>query len=123
VDELAFIAENFIHLDHDQTWSGSAGAAYTFRKDTLYPTLVSASFLLQSGLRAAGGAPNGIALPTYAVVNMSIVQRVAPNTQLRFDILNLFNTPYEIRNGTGVGVGAPQYGIRRAFLGGISHRF
>jgi hypothetical protein len=57
------------------------------------------------------------------VVNMSIVQRVAPNTQLRFDILNLFNTPYEIRNGTGVGVGAPQYGIRRAFLGGISHRF
>jgi outer membrane receptor protein involved in Fe transport len=123
VDELAFIADNFIHLDHDQTWTGSAGAAYTFRKDTLHPTLVSASFLLQSGLRAAGGAPNGIALPTYAVVNTSIVQRVAPGTDLRFDILNLFNTPYEIRNGTGVGVGAPQYGIRRAFLAGLSHKF
>ena len=32
--ELAFIADNFIHLDHDQTWSGSAGAAYTLNQDS-----------------------------------------------------------------------------------------
>ena len=31
-DELAFIANNFIHLDHDQTWSASAGAAYTLNR-------------------------------------------------------------------------------------------
>ena len=29
-DELAYIASQFIHLDHDQTYSASAGVAYTF---------------------------------------------------------------------------------------------
>jgi hypothetical protein len=29
-DELAYIQDNFIHLDHDQTWSGSTGGACTF---------------------------------------------------------------------------------------------
>jgi hypothetical protein len=28
--ELAYIASQFIHLDHDQTYSASAGVAYTF---------------------------------------------------------------------------------------------
>jgi outer membrane receptor protein involved in Fe transport len=37
-DELAFIGNNYIHLDHDQTWSGSAGAAYTLNRDTDHPT-------------------------------------------------------------------------------------
>ena len=31
-DELAFIGNNFIHLDHDQTWDGSAGVAYTLNR-------------------------------------------------------------------------------------------
>ena len=39
-DELAFIGNNYIHLDHDQTWSGSAGAAYTLNMDTQHPTRV-----------------------------------------------------------------------------------
>jgi hypothetical protein len=30
---------------------------------------------------------------------------------------------YEIRNGTGVGIGAPQFGIRRAILAGLTQRF
>jgi outer membrane receptor protein involved in Fe transport len=122
-EELAFIQNNFIHLDHDQTWTGSAGAAYTFNQDTNYPTRVSTDLLLQSGLRADGGVPNGIALPTYATVNMSVVQRVASNTDLRLDVLNVGDTVYEIRNGTGVGVGAPQYGTRLTVLAGITHRF
>ena len=37
-DELAFIGQNFIHLDHDQTWTASAGAAYTLNMDTDHPT-------------------------------------------------------------------------------------
>ena len=31
-DELAFIRNNFIHLDHDQIWSASAGSAYTLNQ-------------------------------------------------------------------------------------------
>jgi hypothetical protein len=121
--DLAFIQDNYIHLDHDQTWSGSAGAAYMFNPDSPHPTRVSADLLVQSGLRADGGVPNGIALPSYATANISVVQTLAANTDLRLDVLNIADSVYEIRNGTGVGVGAPQYGIRRTFLAGITHRF
>jgi outer membrane receptor protein involved in Fe transport len=127
-DELAFIGQNFIHLDHDQTWSASAGAAYTLNKDSDHPTLFSVDALLQSGLRASTVTiPNGIALPTYGVVNLSVVQKlntgVGKGTELRLDVLNVGDTVYEIRNGTGVGVGAPQFGLRRTILVGLTQRF
>jgi hypothetical protein len=83
---------------------------------------------VESGLRASTATvPNGIALPTYGQVNLSVVQRLnlgfgAP-TQLRLDVLNVGDTIYQIRNGTGVGVGAPQYGIRRTILAGLTQRF
>jgi outer membrane receptor protein involved in Fe transport len=38
----------------------------------------------------------------------------------RLDLINAFDKIYEIRNGTGVGVGAPQYGPRRGFFVGFS---
>jgi hypothetical protein len=44
-------------------------------------------------------------------------------TEVRLDVLNLNDAQYEIRNGTGVGVGAPQFGIRRTILAGITQRF
>ena len=122
--ELAYIANNFIHLDHDQTWTGSAGAAYVFNQDSATPTHVSADLLIQSGLRASTPTvPNGMALPSYATVNVSIVQRINAATQLRLDLLNLADAVYQIRNGSGVGVGAPQYGIRRTILGGVTVKF
>jgi outer membrane receptor protein involved in Fe transport len=122
--ELAYIQDNLIHLDHDQTYDGSVGAAYVFNSDSHYPTRVSADLLVQSGLRASTATiPNGLALPSYATGNLSVVQTIAANTDLRLDVLNLTDAIYEIRNGTGVGVGAPQYGIRRTILAGITHRF
>jgi outer membrane receptor protein involved in Fe transport len=38
----------------------------------------------------------------------------------RFDVINLFDKIYQIRNGTGVGVGAPQFGPRRGLFFGVS---
>ena len=127
-DELAYIAQNYIHLDHDQTWTASAGAAYTFNQGTKYQTRVSVDLLVQSGLRASTPTvPNGASLPEYAVVNASIVQKldlgIGQGTELRLDVLNIGDAVYEIRNGTGVGVGAPQFGIRRAILAGLTQRF
>jgi hypothetical protein len=40
--------------------------------------------------------------------------------KLRFDCLNVLDEPYELRNGTGVGIAAPAYGPRRAFYGGFT---
>ncbi|WOJ89008.1 TonB-dependent receptor [Methylocapsa polymorpha] len=127
-DELAYIAQNYIHLDHDQTWTGSAGVAYTFNRGTKYPTKLSVDLLAQSGLRASTPTvPNGASLPAYAVVNASVIQKldlgVGQGTELRFDVLNVGDAVYEIRDGTGVGVGAPQYGIRRTLLAGLTQRF
>jgi outer membrane receptor protein involved in Fe transport len=123
-DELAFIANNFIHLDHDQTWTGSAGIAYTLNMETDHPTRFSVDAVVQSGLRASTATvPNGIALPAYGVVNLSVVQKLATRTELRLDALNIADNIYQIRNGTGVGVGAPQYGLRRTILAGVTQRF
>jgi len=127
-DELAYIAQNYIHLDHDQTWTASAGVAYTFNPGTKYQTRVSLDLVAQSGLRASTPTvPNGASLPEYATVNASVVQKLdlgfGQATELRLDVLNIGDAVYEIRNGTGVGVGAPQYGIRRAILAGLTQRF
>lgn len=42
---------------------------------------------------------------------------------IRFDIINLFDKVFEIRDGSGIGVFAPQYGPRREFLVGLSQKF
>ena len=97
-------------------------------------TLFSADLITGSGLRAtnpggvdAGAIPNGAALPSYQQVNLSVVQPIdtgfAKGMELRFDVLNLFDQVYQIRNGSGVGVGNPQFGLRRTFLAGLTQRF
>jgi TonB dependent receptor len=127
-DELAYIAQHYIHLDHDQTWTGSGGIAYTFNQGTKYQTRVSMDFIAQSGLRASTPTvPNGASLPEYVAFNASVVQKldlgIGAGTELRLDVLNIGDAVYEIRNGTGVGVGAPQFGIRRTILAGLTQRF
>jgi hypothetical protein len=42
---------------------------------------------------------------------------------VRFDVVNVLDEAYEIRDGTGVGVGAPQWGSRRGFYGGVTLTF
>ncbi|MGI3777967.1 MAG: TonB-dependent receptor [Janthinobacterium lividum] len=125
--DLAYISSRWIHLDHDQKWTGSAGAAWTVLQRTTSPARLSADLVVGSGLRADGDVPNGRNLPAYCTVNLSAVQTLdvgfGRGTQLRLDVINLLDHTYEIRDGTGVGVGAPQYGLRRTVLGGLLQRF
>ena len=81
---------------------------------------------MRADLLAPDGSniPNGRRLPYYFQANVGIshvfhVRAWAPVTA-RFDIVNLLDRQYEIRNGTGIGVGAPQYGPRRGFFIGLS---
>ena len=125
--DLSYISQHFIYLDHNETWSGSGGAAYTLFHGSSYPARLSADLIVGSGLRADGSIPNGQALPGYYTINLAAVQTIKygalRNTQLRLDVINLLDRAYEIRNGTGVGVGAPQFGLRRTILVGIAERF
>ena len=41
---------------------------------------------------------------------------------VRFDILNVFDSTYFIRNGSGIGVFAPQFGPRRGYFVGVSQK-
>jgi outer membrane receptor protein involved in Fe transport len=120
--DLAFIENHFIHLDHDQTYTATLGAAYEWKG-----TRVSADLLYGSGLRADGDTPNSHSLPDYVTANFGLAHTFqipdAGSLTLRFDLINAFDEVYEIRDGTGVGVGAPQFGARRGFFAGISKSF
>ena len=126
-DELAYIGSHWVHLDHDQRWTGSGGGAYSLFHRTGHPLRASADLVVGSGLRADGTVPNGRALPGYYTVNLALVQTfktaVLRGTELRLDLLNLLDRRYIIRDGSGIGVGAPQYGLRRTILAGIAQRF
>ena len=125
--ELDYIASNWIFTDHDQSWTGSAGAAYVFNQGSDWATRVSADLLFGAGLRTTVVTPNDTALPTYATLNMSLTQKVpiavGKGTQVRFDAINLADSIHQLRTGEGVGVGAPQYGMRRAFFVTLSQKF
>jgi outer membrane receptor protein involved in Fe transport len=123
-DELAYIAQHYIFLDHNESWASSFGVAYRFGD-----TRVAVDGNYGSGLRTTGadGVPNGASLRPYTTVNLSLQQHVglpvAGPITLRFDVINLFDDAYEIRDGSGVGVGAPQWGARRGFFGGFTKAF
>ena len=43
--------------------------------------------------------------------------------KVRLDVVNLADKSHELRDGTGVGVNAAQYGQRRSFFGSLSWTF
>ena len=130
--DLDYISQHWIHQDHDQRFTGSAGAAYTLMQGQATPLRLSADLLVGSGLRgSASDVPNGRAVGGYYTVNLSAVQKLNPSvlggrgrgTELRVDVINLLDRKYVLRDGSGLGVGNPQYGLRRAILGGVAQRF
>jgi outer membrane receptor protein involved in Fe transport len=119
-DELAYIATHYIYTDHSQVLTASAGASYQW-----YDTKFTASMIYGSGLRS--GFANTDHVPSYTQVNVGVSHDfylAAPNkpTTVRFDVVNLFDKIYEIRDGSGIGVFAPQFGPRRGFFIGISQK-
>jgi outer membrane receptor protein involved in Fe transport len=118
--ELAYIATHYIYTDHAQTWTGSAGLSYLWNG-----TRFSADMIYGSGLRS--GFANADHLPFYTQVNLAVSHEFqwsdAKPTTLRFDVINVFDTIHEIRDGSGIGVFAPQFAPRRAFYVGVAQKF
>jgi outer membrane receptor protein involved in Fe transport len=121
-DELAYIHSNNIKLDHEGEYTASAGVSYNWKNDLIYLDV-----LYGSGLRA--GFANLQKEPEYLPVSIGyqhIFRLAGPAknfVKFRFDVLNLFDESYQLRDGSGLGVAAPQYGQRRTFLVGISYVF
>lgn len=119
-DDLAYIKDHYIHLDHDQKYTGSAGLSYLIHEGALANSKVGVDMIYGSGLRTDGATPNGGVLPGYAQFNLSASHTFPEGIEIRFDVVNVADKKYEIRDGSGIGVGAPQYGPRRGFFFGIS---
>ena len=142
--ELQYIDTHWIYTDHTQILTGSAGASYFFcgRPATAAETFgdpahgitplswcgtrLSADMIYGSGLR--NGDANISTVPPYTQFNVGIAREfLLPGDNLpmtvRFDVVNLLDTVYLIRDGTGIGVFAPQYGPRRGYYVGISKKF
>ena len=136
--ELQYLQTHFIYTDHNQFVTASAGAVYQFcgRIATAAEAFgdnglswcgikLSADMIYGSGLRA--GDANTGTVPSYTQVNVGIKREfLLPNDPLpmtvRFDVVNLFDSIYEIRDGSGIGVFAPQFGPRRGFFLGLSKK-
>ena len=121
-----FLLDHYHYTDDMQRMTGSAGVSYRW-----YDTLISADLTYGSGLRAGdlsdGVVPNSLHTTPYAVANTGLSHdfKWSPDFKpltVRFDIVNLFDQVYELRNGTGIGVFAPQFGARRGYYVGVSQK-
>lgn len=127
-ETLDYIKSNYVFTDHAQSITASAGASYLWKG-----TRFSVDAIYGSGLRADAEnpdgtiVPNGATVPSYTQVNFGVSHEFAfagykPLT-VRFDVVNAFDTIYQIRDGSGIGVFAPQYGPRRGFFAGLTQKF
>ena len=120
--DLAYIKDHYIYLDHDQRYAASAGASYL-----IHGVRVGGDLIYGSGLRKDGDVPNGGELAPYTQVNFTVSKTFdglpGGPLELRADLVNAFDVVYEIRDGTGVGVGAPQFGPRRGVFFGVRKSF
>jgi outer membrane receptor protein involved in Fe transport len=121
-DELAYISGHYIFTDHSQWVTASAGISYVWLGTTF-----SADMIFGSGLRQdSDDIPNGGTVPPYVQVNLGVSHRFDVPTgpiELSLNAVNVTDTIYQIRSGTGVGVFAPQYGPRHAIYAGIRKYF
>jgi len=115
-DELQYIRSHYVFLDHDQTFAASWGVAYVWNG-----FLASVNGIYGSGLRS--GFANTGNLPYYVQLNAGISKRVEAGRAGAFVFRaawqNFNDHIYQIRNGSGIGVFATQYGPRSAVFGGI----
>ncbi len=125
-DEFAYLQTHWHYTDDMQRMTGSAGASYRF----MDATTISANMIYGSGLRSGelpNFAPNDQHTTPYAVINTGISHDIRwspvykPAT-VRFDVTNLFDQIYELRDGSGIGVFAPQFGARRGYYFGLSQK-
>jgi len=114
---LDYAANNWVNVDHEQAMTISAGASYLWSGNRL-----SSDLIYESGLR--NGFANTTHLPGYTVVNLGASRKIDLDgigpIDVRLVANNLLDKVYQIRDGSGIGVFAPQYGARRGLFIGLT---
>jgi outer membrane receptor protein involved in Fe transport len=119
--ELAYLATRYTFASDAQTVTASAGTSYRW-----HHMFASIDGIYGSGLRA--GFANEQHVPGYTQWNGALGRDFDPwNNQkpltLRLSVINLFDHSYVLREATGIGEFAPQYGPRRGIFAGLNQQF
>ena len=124
-DRLAYIANHYVFTDHAQLLDRIGRRVLPVEWNTSHS---ASTVIYGSGLRS--GFANLGHVPGYGVLNLGLSREVkladgsdVKPTTVRFDVLNVFDHVYQLRDGTGIGVFAPQFGERRAYFVGLSQKF
>ncbi len=119
-EELGYIANNYVTLDHVQTYTAALGSSYN-----LYGTKLSGDVLYGSGLRTGNNNKN--TMPAYMIFNASVARDFSlpliEKINLRLAAVNLTDKVYQYSNGSGIGISASQYAQRRTFYLIVSKNF
>lgn len=114
---LDYAASNWVNVDHQQALTMSTGGSYLWSG-----TRLNGNLMFQSGLR--NGFANTGKLPAYTVLNLGASRNIElagmGKVEARVAMTNVLDRIYLIRDGSGIGVGAPQYGPRRGLFFGLS---
>jgi hypothetical protein len=115
--EVSYIANHYIFLDHSQQYTASGGITYNWRE-----WLFSLSGTYGSGLRA--GFANTDELGENFQIDLALEKGwQVPNlgdVKTRVVLVNVTDNINQLRNGIGIGIFQPGYGPRRAVYGGIT---
>ncbi len=119
-EQLSYFNGQWARLDHDQLYSGSLGASY------VYNTIkYDADMIYGAGLRKDDFSTGS--LPPHDQINAGVSHTFDLGTagplDARFSIMNILDRVYEMRDGSGIGVAAPQYGVRRTYFLTLSKPF
>jgi outer membrane receptor protein involved in Fe transport len=119
--ELAYLASAYTYASDAQTVSASAGIQYRW-----HHTLASIDGIYGSGLRA--GFANEQHSPGYTQWNAALSRDFDPFRNqnlltLRLSVINLLDRSYVLREATGIGEFAPQYGPRRGVFIELDQKF
>lgn len=110
--EVEYIAKHNVAPDHLQTLTVSFGSAYKW-----LGTKFSGDVIYGSGLRT--GENNRNTMPAYVVLNGAIARDFNLANLGKFNLrvagVNLLDETYRFSNGSGIGVNASQFGMRRTF--------
>ena len=119
--ELDYIQNHWVHLDHEQKFVASVGASYRLEDSTV----LGADLLYGGGLR--NGFANTEHLPGYVQVNAAVSRGFElggfGKVDVRVSAINLLDRSYQLRDGSGIGVGAPQFAPRRTLYLSLSKPF
>ncbi len=119
--EFAYVSQHYIYLDHNQALTLSGGASYVW-----WETTFGIEGTYEDGLRE-GFANTGKLKPNVqfdlSAARSVLISDSFGTVDLRAAVINVLDRENEIRDGSGIGVGAPAWGPRAALYFGIAKPF